>query len=273
MDRYAVVGNPIAHSQSPRIHGLFAEQTGQHLRYDQLLAPLDGFEASVRDFIAQGGRGLNVTVPFKQQAWALAQRRSAHAEQAGAVNTLVVEAGGALYGDNTDGIGLVRDLQRQGAVLAGRRVLLLGAGGAARGVMPSLLAEGPACLVVANRTAARAAELAARFPADIPVTGLGYPGLAGQSFEIVINATSAGLTGELPPLPEGLLAEEASCYDMVYAATPTAFVRWARQREAALASDGLGMLVEQAAESFRLWRGVSPDTAPVIALLRAEMQG
>ncbi|KAB7624400.1 shikimate dehydrogenase [Alkalilimnicola sp. S0819] len=271
MDRYAVIGNPIAHSRSPRIHDLFAEQCGQAMRYEKLLAPLDAFEATVRRFLAEGGRGLNVTVPFKQQAWALSDARSERAERSGAVNTLALRDDGTLYGDNTDGVGLVRDLHAQGAHLGGRRLLLLGAGGAARGVMPSLLAEAPARILIANRTPARAEELAAHFQGQVPVQGMGYPALAGETFDIVINATSAGLSGELPPLPEALLAAGAGCYDMVYAAEPTAFVRWARARNAGFACDGLGMLVEQAAESFRLWRGAMPDTAPVIALLRREM--
>lgn len=271
MDLYAVMGNPIAHSKSPQIHRLFAQQTGQPLRYEKRLVPVDGFAAAVRAFVAEGGKGLNVTVPFKQEAWALVDARSERAETAGAVNTILVHSDGRLYGDNTDGVGLVRDLHRNGVTLAGQQLLLLGAGGAARGVVPALLQEIPARITIANRTASKAEDLAARFGARTPLRGCGFEALAGQQYHVVINATSAGLGGEVPPLPEDLLGLGASCYDMVYAAEPTPFVRWARAHGACQALDGLGMLVEQAAESFALWRGVSPDTAPVIDVLREDM--
>lgn len=273
MDRYVVMGNPIAHSRSPRIHALFAQQTRQQLSYDKRLVPIDGFAEAVRSFFAEGGKGLNVTVPFKQEAWALVDERSQRAEDAGAVNTILVEADGRLYGDNTDGVGLVRDLHRNGVTLSEQKVLLLGAGGAARGVLPALLQEIPQSVTVANRTAAKAQELAVRLGGRIQVHGCGFDELAGQQFHVVINATSAGLEGAVPPLPEELLGLGAACYDMVYAAEPTPFVRWAQAHGAQQALDGLGMLVEQAAESFALWRGLSPDTAPVIATLREEMLG
>ncbi|MDZ7811015.1 MAG: shikimate dehydrogenase [Arhodomonas sp.] len=266
-DRYAVMGNPVAHSKSPQIHGMFAEQSGEHMVYEKILVAEDGFAEAVAEFEAAGGLGLNVTVPFKGDAWALADNLSERAERARAVNTLIISDAG-LYGDNTDGIGLVRDLRdNHGVPLAGARVLILGAGGAARGALPSLLEEGPAAVHIANRTADKAEQLAAAFADAGAVTGGGYDALTG-GFEVVINATSAGLHGELPPLPDDLLAEGGACYDMVYADEPTAFVRWGRDHGAALAADGLGMLVEQAAESFLLWRGKRPETAPVIAALR-----
>lgn len=262
-DRYAVFGHPIAHSKSPAIHAAFARQTGQDLRYDAILAPLDGFAASVDAFVAAGGRGANVTVPFKEAAFRLATRLSARAERAGAVNTLSF-ADGAILGDNTDGAGLVADLVRNlKRDLAGARILLLGAGGAARGVAGPLLDLRPLALVIANRTAGRAEELARLF--DRNVVGCGFEAVEDR-FDLVVNATAASLAGELPPLPPGAFAPDALAYDMMYG-RDTPFLAFARERGAATA-DGLGMLVEQAAEAFFVWRGVRPDTAPVIASLR-----
>ncbi len=271
VDRYAVMGNPIAHSKSPRIHRLFAEQTGQRLEYEAIQVDAGGFTQAVGNFDSSGGKGLNITVPFKQEAWELVTARSARAERAGAVNTIIFDAG-ALRGDNTDGVGLINDLRNHNLAVAGKRVLLLGAGGAARGVLGPLLEGKPAELVVVNRTPDRAVELAAQFHDLGPVGGCGYPALGDRQFDLVINATSASLHGELPPLPDTLLADDATCYDMMYGANATPFQDWARQHTATTALDGLGMLVEQAAESFYLWRGVRPDTAPVIAKLRHEMQ-
>ena len=271
MDHYAVVGNPIAHSKSPWIHAAFARQTGQALVYEALLAPLDDFAGTVVRFGAEGGRGLNVTVPFKLEAFALADRRTPRAEAAGAVNTLAFGADGIL-GDNTDGAGLVRDLAiNLGCPLAGRRILLLGAGGATRGVLLPLLDSAPARLCIANRTAHKAVELAQGFAAHASTTridGYGFEALAGERFDLVINATAASLSGELPPLPPGLYADGALAYDMMYGRGQTPFLRAALADGAARAADGLGMLVEQAAESFALWRGVRPDSAPVLAELR-----
>lgn len=262
-DRYAVFGHPIAHSKSPAIHAAFARQTGQDLRYEAILAPLDGFAASVDAFVAGGGRGANVTVPFKEEAFRLAARLSARAERAGAVNTLSF-VGGAILGDNTDGAGLVADLVRNlGCDLAGARILLLGAGGAARGVVGPLLDREPATLVIANRTAGRAKDLARLF--DRNVVGCGFEAVEGR-FDLIVNATAASLAGELPPLPPDAFAPGALAYDMMYGCD-TPFLAFARERGAATA-DGLGMLVEQAAEAFFVWRGVRPDTAPVIAGLR-----
>lgn len=266
-DHYAVFGNPIAHSKSPLIHASFARQTRQDMDYTALLAPLDGFAECVTAFRAGGGAGANVTVPFKEQAYALAARRTPRAEAAGAVNTLHFQ-GAEVLGDNTDGAGLIADLTRNlGVDLAGRRILLMGAGGAARGVVLPLLACGPAVLFIANRTAGRAVDLAARFRDDGPVRGGGYEALTDMTYDIVINATAASLAGELPALPDGIFAAGALAYDMMYG-RDTPFLQLARQAGARTA-DGLGMLVEQAAEAFFLWRGVRPDTAPVIAMLRA----
>jgi shikimate dehydrogenase len=267
-DHYAVIGNPIAHSKSPAIHAAFARQTGQHIEYGRILGSADAFADDVRRFVAEGGRGLNVTLPFKEQAWRLLADRSPRAEAAGAVNTLIVLDGGLLRGDNTDGVGLVRDLTaNQGFQFAGKRVLLLGAGGAARGVLGPLLECGPAELLIANRTASNAVELAS-MANDERVIGQGLDRLAGRRFDLIVNATSIGLAGGVPPLPNDCLADGGWAYDMFYADEPTPFCRWATSHGAAQASDGLGMLVEQAAESFALWRGILPDTAPVIALLR-----
>jgi shikimate dehydrogenase len=263
-DRYAVIGHPVAHSKSPRIHALFAAQTGQNMRYEALLAPLGGFVATVHKFIAGGGRGANVTVPFKEEAFRLATRLSERARAAGAVNTLTF-AGTEILGDNTDGAGLVRDLKRNlGVDIAGKRVLLLGAGGAARGVVLPLLAEQPGQLVIANRTAEKALALASAFPT---CTGCGLDALDRHVFDLVINATSAGLTGGVPPRLTFTFAPGAFAYDMVYG-RETDFLRQALAVGAVVA-DGLGMLVEQAAEAFLVWRGVLPETTPVLTELRA----
>ncbi|PKO79519.1 MAG: shikimate dehydrogenase [Betaproteobacteria bacterium HGW-Betaproteobacteria-13] len=274
MDRYAVIGHPIAHSKSPRIHAAFARQTGQQLEYEALLAPLDGFVDTVTQFREAGGRGLNVTVPFKLEAFALASRRTDRAATAGAVNTLMFDADGIL-GDNTDGAGLVRDLVANlQCPLVGRRVLLLGAGGAARGALLPLLQAGPASLTLANRTEAKAHALTDAFRQYAPGTTLHastFAGLAGQQFDVVINATSASLAAEAPPLPAGIYAPDALAYDMMYGSSETAYLRAAREAGVKHLADGLGMLVEQAAESFALWRGVRPHTAPVLAELRREL--
>ena len=270
--RYAVMGNPIRHSLSPRIHALFAEQTGERLEYLAILVEPGGFRQAVDQFVAEGGRGINVTVPFKREAYELADACSERARRAGAVNTLVVEGGGLLRGDNTDGVGLVRDLrQNLGWELEGRELLLVGAGGAARGVLGPLLQALPRRVVVANRTPDTAELLAQEFADLGPVSGCGLPELDGERFDLVVHATSAGLRGEVPELPAGLEMAGAACYDLQYGAGPTPFLRWARERGAARLADGLGMLVEQAAESFWLWRQVRPETAPVLETLRAEL--
>ncbi len=270
-DRYAVIGHPIAHSKSPSIHAAFATQTGQDMSYEALLAPLDGFAATVAAFRAAGGRGLNITVPFKEEAWRLADTLSERARLAGAVNTFVIGSDG-IAGDNTDGAGLVRDLEWLGCRLGGARVLLLGAGGAARGVVLPLLEAGVSRLFIANRTAGRACALQAHFAGRDARGALGAGGwheASGTPYDVVINATSASLSDEAPPLPAGLYAPDSLAYDMVYGRGLTAFLGQARAQGAARVADGLGMLVEQAAEAFALWRGVRPDTAPVRAQLRA----
>lgn len=269
-DAYAVIGNPVAHSKSPRIHQAFARQTGQDLAYEAILAPPGEFAPVTDAFRSRGGRGVNITVPFKLDAFRYASSHTARAARAGAVNTLRFDGREAL-GDNTDGAGLVTDLEQNLArTLRGRRVLLMGAGGAARGVLLPILERGPAVLVIANRTAGRALELRARFPEFAALEGCGYDALAGRSFEIVVNATSASLGDEPVPLPAGVFAPGALAYDMMYGEGLTRFLRTARAQGAGQVADGLGMLVEQAAESFRLWRGVRPDTRPVLEELRRE---
>ena len=268
-DRYAVIGNPVEHSKSPLIHAAFASQTGQQLRYDRILAPIDGVRAAVNTFYKGGGKGLNVTVPFKEQAFQLATRLSRRAQLAGAVNTLRFDDS-TIFGDNTDGAGLCTDIRDNlGVPLQGKRILLLGAGGAARGVLQPLLAEQPASLTIANRTDSKAGQLAEQFASLGPITGGGYAALAGQSFDIVINATSASLANEQPPLPAGCFASGSLAYDMMYGKGQTPFLLFAEQQGAARQTDGLGMLVEQAAESFLLWRGIKPRTLPLIAQIRA----
>jgi shikimate dehydrogenase len=271
VDKYAVIGNPVAHSRSPQIHAAFARATGQELTYERLPAPDDGFLAAVESFARAGGRGLNVTAPFKLEAFALAGAHSPRAKLAGSVNTLKRQEGG-WYGDNTDGPGMVRDLTGNlGIALAAHDVLVLGAGGAARGIMGSVLAERPRSLTVYNRTFAKAATIARLFAPHGPVSAAPASALAGRSFDVVINATSAGLADQSPPSwPLASVAAGTFAYDMIYADAPTLFRRWAEANGATRTVDGIGMLIEQAAESFLLWRGVRPDTAPVFALLRPE---
>ena len=263
-DRYAVFGNPIAHSKSPLIHSLFAQQSGQDMTYEALLAPLEGFAASLQAFIAAGGKGANVTVPFKEEAFRLASRLYERAAKAEAVNTLVLN-NTEIVGDNTDGAGLVSDIQHNlGFSLAGQRILLMGAGGAARGVILPILAAAPASLTIANRTSEKAQALRAHFSG---IEASSYAALAGQKFDLVINATSSGLSGDLPPLPAGLFDAGALADDQRDGRqTP---VKVFAEEQGARVADGLGMLVEQAAEAFFVWRGVRPQTAPVIAQLRA----
>lgn len=271
-DRYAVFGHPIAHSKSPRIHAMFARQTGQDISYEALLAPRDGFATELAGQVAAGLKGANVTVPFKEEACRLANRLTPRAERAGAVNTLAFAADGSSLGDNTDGAGLVRDLTVNHQVaIAGQRVLVVGAGGAVRGVLAPLLAAAPARLCVANRSADKALDLVTHFAELGPIDGGGLDTLAGQTFDLVINGTSASLAGELPALPAGVFAPGSVAYDMMYGRGETPFLAFARGQGAGRGIDGLGMLVEQAAEAFQLWRGVRPDSAPVLAALRADL--
>jgi shikimate dehydrogenase len=270
MDKYAVIGNPIEHSRSPEIHAAFARQTGQEIDYGRILGNLENFEGDVRRFLAEGGLGLNVTVPFKEQAWRLADELSPRAQTAGAVNTLIRLDDNSLRGDNTDGAGLVRDLSlNQGFRFEGKRILMLGAGGAVRGVMRPLLEQRPKRIIIANRTAAKAYSLAQGLAQYGRVAGCGFDELEGMQFDLIINGTAAGLGGEVPAIPGETHAKGCWTYDMLYSKQATAFQRWSHEQGAIRALDGLGMLVEQAAESFFLWRDVLPETASVIAMLRS----
>ncbi|MFI3157435.1 MAG: shikimate dehydrogenase [Methylococcaceae bacterium] len=272
-DRYAVLGYPIKHSKSPRIHQLFAEQTGQALEYSAVEVPSEQFQTVVAAFFAHGGKGLNCTVPLKELAWGYAEHKTERAQLSKAVNTLALQADGSILGDNTDGIGLVTDLIVNHAVtLSGMRILILGAGGASRGIISPILEQFPQTLVIANRTDDKAVKLAAEFHAKGAITGCGFDSLKNRQFDLILNATSASLSGQLPPLPAGLLAAGGSCYDLAYGNEPTAFVRWGQENHAVKSLDGLGMLVEQAAEAFFIWRGVRPKTRPVIELLNSERQ-
>lgn len=270
-DRFAVMGNPIAHSKSPQIHRLFAEQTGQSIRYDAILVAEDAFPSTVKRFFSAGGKGLSVTVPFKHQAWEIATRLSARASRAGAVNTLLPDSDGGLFGDNTDGIGLIRDLTRNlGVTVEDAQLLVIGAGGAARGVLAPLLQQHPAALHLANRTRQRAEQLAAAFADIDAISAGGLEDIPERRFDVIINASAGGLHGETPQLPPSAITADTWCYDMVYAEQATAFLRYARRAGSRRTADGIGMLVEQAAEAFYLWRGIRPQTAPVIAALRAQ---
>jgi shikimate dehydrogenase len=271
IDAYAVFGHPITHSKSPRIHGLFAEQTGQQLNYVAEDVNGDQFVRCAGDFFRQGGKGLNCTVPLKELACKFADRLTDRARLGKAVNTLTLQTDGSILGDNTDGIGLINDLTvNHGISLDQRRILILGAGGATRGILAPILTQHPATIVIANRTVEKAVTIANEFAELGEVRGCDYPSLNQQSFDLIINATSASLSNQLPPLPEGLLAENGSCYDLAYGNLPTTFVKWGIYHQAEKSLDGLGMLVEQAAEAFLLWRGIRPETVNIIAQLNAE---
>lgn len=271
-DKYAVFGNPIKHSLSPQIHRLFAEQTAQNMSYRSHMVELDKFADAAKSFFDNGGKGLNITVPFKLDAFKFADELSARAKLAGAVNTLALQDNGEIYGDNTDGAGMVRDIrQNLDWQIAGKRVLLLGAGGAVRGILEPLAKHKPSLLVIANRTVEKAQQLASDFSHLADIRGCSYQALEGNQFDLIINATSASLAGELPPLSSNLLSDSACCYDMMYGAEPTPFMRWAAENMAWAVTDGLGMLVEQAAESFCIWRGVRPNTRSVIDQIRASL--
>lgn len=269
MDHYAVLGNPISHSLSPLIHHLFAKQTAQKINYTSLLVPLTGLAQALDDFQSQGGCGVNITLPFKQQAFSLVDSVSLRAEQAGAINFIRFEPSGKRFGDNTDGMGLVIDIvNNQNITIKNKRVLLLGAGGAVCGVMGAILAAEPAELIIANRTEQKALALVNRFIHQVPIAACGLAALAGESFDLVINGTSASLQAESLSLPDGLLREQACCYDMVYGKKMTPFLQWAKDNQATCVVDGLGMLVEQAAESFYRWRQVRPETQQILTILK-----
>ncbi|MGZ8935818.1 MAG: shikimate dehydrogenase [Methylobacter sp.] len=270
-DRYAVFGQPIAHSKSPAIHRIFAQQTGQSLEYTAQEVSAKSFSTTAETFFAQGGKGLNCTVPLKELAWAFADRKTDRAQLSKAANTLAVQADGSVLGDNTDGCGLVRDLLINHALtLTGARILILGAGGASRGVIVPLLEQSPRSIVIANRTVFKAINLACEFQDRGSITGCGFNELQHSQFDLILNATSASLNGRLPPLEASFLAENGVCYDLAYGDAPTAFVRWGRENHAFKSLDGLGMLVEQAAEAFFIWRGIRPETQPVIELLNLQ---
>jgi shikimate dehydrogenase len=269
VDQYGVFGHPVGHSFSPFIHGVFARDTGQPMSYRAYDVEPHELGTRVQEFFGGGGRGLNITLPHKVAAVEMAQELTARAAHAAAVNTLARQDDDIVLGDNTDGAGLVRDLcNNLRLVITQRRLLILGAGGATRGVLAPLLGLEPSIVVIANRTPERAEALAAAF-ADLGVTqGVGFGYVGETPFDLIINATSASLSGDIPPIPAGAIGPETVCYDLAYGRSAMAFVRWARQSGCALAVQGLGMLVEQAAESFRLWRGVRPETAPVLAALK-----
>lgn len=270
-DKYAVIGHPIKHSKSPFIHAEFARQCQQDIEYTAIEVPLDALASSLqqlRDILKL--KGINITVPFKEQAWELADSLSARARRAGAINTLIFEQEGTMSGDNTDGIGLCRDLENHDIVLKDKRILLIGAGGAARGVISPLMAYQPAELFIANRTASKANNLAELFSDLGEVQGGGFVDVNGH-FDVIINATAASLRGEIPDLPTSIFTNQSCCYDMMYADTDTAFIEWAKKQNVSKTVDGLGMLVEQAAEAFYLWRKVRPDTHSVMQKLRDNM--
>jgi shikimate dehydrogenase len=268
VDQYAVFGNPINHSKSPAIHKLFAEQTGQVLEYTAQEVPIEDFKRAVAAFFIAGGKGLNLTLPLKGLAYDYPEHKTERAVLAKAVNTLALQADGTLLGDNTDGVGLIADLTiNNGIQLKDKNILILGAGGASRGIIAPILQLAPKSVLIANRCVEKAMEMVLHF-SNQSLSGCGYGDLTGKQFDLIINATSASLTDQLPPLPEGLLAPQGNCYDLAYGTEPTAFVRWGQANGAEKSLDGLGMLVEQAAEAFYIWRGVKPKTQPVIALLR-----
>ncbi|MCK5720544.1 MAG: shikimate dehydrogenase [Thiomargarita sp.] len=271
IDSYAVMGNPISHSQSPLIHHSFAEQVGQQIEYNAILVDKQAveFKIAVKKFQTAGGKGLNITIPFKQDAWELANQHGEVAKRAGAVNTLWFDELGNIHGENTDGVGLVNDLvHNHGFAIKEKRLLILGAGGAVRGILEPLLNAQPSQCIIANRTISKAIDLVKLFDKFGDIASSSYEALQGQSFDLIINGTSTSLQGQLPPLVSGLLNKDGVCYDMMYANIDTLFMQWGKQQGSVCTLDGLGMLVEQAAESFYLWRGIRPKTKPVIERVR-----
>lgn len=267
-DQYTVFGNPIEHSKSPLIHSEFAKQTQQDMHYGKQLVELGKFAETARAFIQQGGEGFNITVPFKEDAFNFVDERTARAEKAGAVNTIKVLANGKTLGDNTDGVGLVRDItQNLGWTIKDKVVLVLGAGGAVRGVLGPLLEQKPKQIIIANRTVAKAESLAELFTNDGNIQACAFADIPKQAFDLIINGTSASLSGDLPPIPIECIDEQTCCYDMMYSKEPTIFLRWASNQGAEQTADGLGMLIEQAAEAFFIWRSVNPLTLPVMSHL------
>jgi len=273
MDKYRVFGNPIKQSRSPLIHQSFAKSTQQQLSYQSELVAIDGFNKKIEQFVNEQGKGANITVPFKEQALAVCDHLSERARLAGAVNTLsFVE--GKILGDNTDGLGLVQDLIRNEVNLKNSKILLLGAGGAAKGVVLPLLEQQPEIIVIANRTISKAEDLCEQFTTDkkeTKLTACGFEDVENNNFDLIINATSASLSGNVPPIPEKLIRPDVVCYDMVYGKELTPFLHWAKNKGSEHLIDGLGMLVGQAAESFAIWRGVKPEVESVITHLRKSL--
>ena len=268
IDNYCVMGNPVTHSKSPKIHAAFAEQTGQKIFYQGIFVDKGRFKDAIKEFQDQGGKGLNITVPFKGDAWEVSDQMSHRAKRAAAVNTISFNDEGKIIGDNTDGIGLIRDLTTNHKLsIKDKNILMLGAGGAVRGIMDPLFDELPNRIVIANRTASRAEKLIDTFSDRGDISVCGFDELAGGNFDIIINGTSSSLQGDIPRLPESLINKNTCCYDLMYSETDTPFVAWAKVHGAGMALDGLGMLVEQAAESFFIWRGVRPETSKVIQML------
>lgn len=269
VDKYLVIGNPIAHSKSPFIHQCFAQECHQALSYEKKLVELDEFEAFIQAFKHQGGKGCNITVPFKERAYALSEKLSPRAKAAGAVNTLIFSDDGTIIGDNTDGQGLVEDLLANNVQLLKQRILVIGAGGAARGCILPLLAQEPTSITIANRTLEKAQQLVSQFQDD-RVNSSALDALT-SSFDIIINSTSASLSNQLPNISTDVIAHASCCYDMAYSTEPTCFIQWSKELGVVTAIDGLGMLVGQAAESFRLWRGVKPETNAVLNHMRSTL--
>lgn len=264
-----MMGHPVSHSLSPAIHMLFAEQTGEPVFYQAIAVEPGDFRNVLLQFRDAGGKGLSITLPFKPDAFAVSEQLTQRARQAGAVNTIWFDGEARVHGDNTDGIGLVTDIRdNQGIPIGGRRILILGAGGAVQGILGPLIAEAPACIVIANRTVSKARDLVNAFAGDGELSARGFDELAGESFDIVINGTSASLNAAVPPIPACVFADDALAYDLMYSTEATVFQSWSRDHGAGRSLDGLGMLVEQAAEAFYIWRGVRPQTQPVIAMLR-----
>ena len=270
-DRYAVFGNPIHHSKSPQLQMQFAEQTGESIQYSAQLVDKDGFTQAATEFFEQGGKGLNITVPFKEDAFNFADKLTPRASLAGAVNTLLVDADNTIVGDNTDGAGIVDDMRNNlDWVLANKRILIVGAGGAVRGIIEPLIQQKPASITIANRTVSKAQTLCEVFsPHFNAITACSFDTLKQEAaFDIIINGTSASLSGELPPLAKTIITKNSCCYDMMYSAEKTIFIEWANNNGSVKTADGLGMLVCQGAESFTQWRGKKPATKPVISYLR-----
>jgi shikimate dehydrogenase len=267
---YAVLGNPVKHSKSPQIHSLFAEQTGIDLKYQAIEVPIDDFSKYVESFFSQGGKGLNITVPFKEEAYSICNALTQRAKFSGSVNTIWFDEQKNIHGDTTDGKGLINDLTTNHSIdINNKSILILGAGGSVKAILEPLCAQKPDKIVIANRTVSRAEELVEKFFDQGKIEACSFSDLVNQSYDLVINGTSLSLKGELPPLPDTLFKSNASCYDLMYADTDTIFMEWGKEQGATKVFDGLGMLVEQAAEAFNIWHGVLPETAPVIKLLRS----